>query len=85
MLGEDGEAEGRVEISAEELNQSSTHQVGLYFLSNSFLMKAAMSFSMLNWSSACLGGGGARVRGGGIGGSVGRSVGRSVDSFGGSM
>ena len=30
-----------------------THQVGLYFLSNSFLMNAAMSFSMLNWSSAC--------------------------------
>ena len=28
-------------------------QVGLYFLSNSFLMKAAMSFSMLYFSSAC--------------------------------
>ena len=30
-------------------------QVGLYFLSNSFLMKAAMSFSILNFSSACRG------------------------------
>ena len=28
-------------------------QVGLYFLSNSFLMKAAMSFSMLYFSRAC--------------------------------
>merc|ERR1719503_112756 len=27
-------------------------QVGLYFLSNSFLMKAAISFSMLNFSRA---------------------------------
>ena len=27
-------------------------QVGLYFLSNSFLMKAAMSFSMLYFSRA---------------------------------
>lgn len=29
-------------------------QVGLYFLSNSFLMYAAMSFSMLNFSIACV-------------------------------
>ena len=28
-------------------------QVGLYFLSNSFLMYAAMSFSMLYFSRAC--------------------------------
>jgi len=28
-------------------------QVGLYFLSNSFLMNAAMSFSMLYFSRAC--------------------------------
>jgi hypothetical protein len=35
-------------------------QVGLYFLSNSFLMNAAMSFSMLYFSRAC----GARGKGG---------------------
>jgi len=35
-------------------------QVGLYFLSNSFLMNAAMSFSMLYFSRACRARGGRR-------------------------
>ena len=37
-------------------------QVGLYFLSNSFLMNAAMSFSMLYFSRACVRAGGKAVR-----------------------
>ena len=37
-------------------------QVGLYFLSNSFLMNAAMSFSMLYFSRACRARGGTAVR-----------------------
>lgn len=40
--------------NAPQLFPMITCQVGLYFLSNSFLMKAAMSFSMLNFSRACV-------------------------------
>lgn len=42
---------------APKLRPTMQCHVGLYFLSNSFLMKAAMSFSMLNFSRACAGAG----------------------------
>ena len=41
------------DVHGPKLRPTMQCHVGLYFLSNSFLMKAAMSFSMLNFSRAC--------------------------------